>query len=196
MIQIEDKLISEEIFSEEFVCNISKCKGQCCIDGDAGAPLLKEELPILDEIYPKVKPFLSEQGILAIEKNGRYEIDPLDGEFVTPLINGGACAYVIEDEKGNTKCGIEKAYEQGVIGWQKPISCHLYPIRITEYKEFSAVNYHHWEICSDACQLGKELKVPVYQFLKTPLIRKYGTEFYENLCIVAQQWNEEHNSIA
>ena len=153
MIQIDNKLISEDIFSEKFVCNLSKCKGICCVEGDAGAPLDEEETKILDEIYPKIKHYLRPEGIEAIEEQGTYTTD-FEGDLVTPLVNNAECAYVIFDEKGYTKCAIEKAYEDGVIKWQKPISCHLYPIRIKEYSQFSAINYHngiyalmpvHWE---------------------------------------------------
>ena len=190
MIQIDDKLISEDLFSEEFVCNLAKCKGICCVEGDAGAPLDEDETHILDEIYPKIKPYLRPEGIQAIEEQGTYTLD-FEGDLVTPLVNNAECAYVIFDEKGNTKCAIEKAYEDGVIDWQKPISCHLYPIRITEYSNFSAINYHEWDICSDACTLGKELGVKVYQFLKKPLIRKYGEEFYQTLSEAAEEWEKE-----
>lgn len=190
MIQIDDKLISEDLFSEEFVCNLAKCKGICCVEGDAGAPLDEDETKILDEIYPKIKPYLRPEGIQAIEEQGTYTLD-FEGDLVTPLVNNAECAYVIFDEKGYTKCAIEKAYEDGVIEWQKPISCHLYPIRITEYSNFSAINYHEWDICSDACTLGKELGVKVYQFLKKPLIRKYGEEFYQTLSEAAEEWEKE-----
>ena len=190
MIQIDDKLISEDLFSEEFVCNLAKCKGICCVDGDAGAPLDEDETKILDEIYPKIKSYLRPEGIQAIEEQGTYTLD-FEGDLVTPLVNNAECAYVIFDEKGYTKCAIEKAYEDGVIDWQKPISCHLYPIRITEYSNFSAINYHEWDICSDACTLGKELGVKVYQFLKKPLIRKYGEEFYQTLSESAEEWEKE-----
>lgn len=194
MIQIEDKLISEDIFSEEFVCNLSKCKGACCVEGDVGAPLDKEETQILENIFDKVKPYLRPEGVKALEEQGTWTIDPMDGDFVTPMVNDAECAYVIFDEKGVTKCGIEKAYEEGAVDWQKPISCHLYPIRITEYSTFTALNYHEWNICNDACQLGKELKVPVYQFLKTPLIRKYGDAFYTVLSEAAEEWEKEFGS--
>ena len=190
MIQIDDKLISEDLFSEEFVCNLAKCKGICCVEGDAGAPLDEDETHILDEIYPKIKPYLRPEGIQAIEEQGTYTLD-FEGDLVTPLVNNAECAYVIFDEKGYTKCAIEKAYEEGVIDWQKPISCHLYPIRITEYSNFSAINYHEWDICSDACTLGKELGVKVYQFLKKPLIRKDGEEFYQTLSEAAEEWEKE-----
>lgn len=191
MIQIEDKLISEDIFAEEFVCNLSKCKGACCVEGDIGAPLEKGEAEILEDIYEKIKPYLTEEGIEAIEEQGKWEIDPMDGEYVTPMVKGRECAYVTFDENGITKCGIEKAYEDGAVNWQKPISCHLYPIRVKEYSAFTALNYHEWPICSDACELGKELQVPVYKFLKTPLIRKYGEEFYEILSEAAEEWKRE-----
>ena len=190
MIQIDDKLISEDLFSEEFVCNLAKCKGICCVEGDAGAPLDEDETKILDEIYPKIKSYLRPEGIQAIEEQGTYTLD-FEWDLVTPLVNNAECAYVIFDEKGYTKCAIEKAYEDGVIDWQKPISCHLYPIRITEYSNFSAINYHEWDICSDACTLGKELGVKVYQFLKKPLIRKYGEEFYQTLSEAAEEWEKE-----
>ncbi|WP_417430111.1 DUF3109 family protein [Halpernia sp.] len=191
MIQIDDKLISEDLFTEEFVCNLSKCKGACCVEGDVGAPLEKHETEILENIYEKVKPYLRPEGVKALEKQGAWTLDPNDGDFVTPMIEGKECAYVIFDKNGVTKCGIEKAYEDGAIDWQKPISCHLYPIRANQYSTFVALNYHEWEICSDACTLGKELHVPVYKFLKTPLIRKYGEEFYETLCDAAEEWKKE-----
>ncbi len=191
MIQIDDKLISEDIFSEEFVCNLTKCKGACCVEGDVGAPLDKEETQILDRIFKDVKPYLRPEGAKAIEEQGTWTVDPSDGDFVTPMVNGEECAYVIFDENGITKCGIEKAYEDGAVDWQKPISCHLYPIRVNKYSTFTALNYHEWKICSDACELGKELQVPIYKFLKTPLIRKYGEDFYQVLTEAAEEYYRE-----
>ncbi len=194
MIQIDNKLISEDIFEKEFVCNLSKCKGACCVEGDVGAPLEREETKILEDIFEKVKPYLRPEGVKALEEQGTWTVDPLDGDFVTPMVNGEECAYVIFDEKGITKCGIEKAYEDGAVDWQKPISCHLYPIRVNEYSTFTALNYHVWPICSDACALGKELQVPIYKFLKTPLIRKYGEDFYKTLCEAAEEYEREFGS--
>lgn len=190
MFQIGDTLISEDILSEEFVCNLSKCKGICCVNGDAGAPLDENELPILDDIYPKIKPFLREEGRQAIQEQGKYVKD-IDGEWVTPLVDNNECAYVIFDEKGITKCGIEKAYEAGVIDYKKPISCHLYPVRLKEFKKFTAVNYDIWDICSDACSLGKELKVNVAHFLKDALIRKFGQEWYDELMLIDKEYQEQ-----
>ncbi|MCY1534452.1 hypothetical protein D9M68_698250 [compost metagenome] len=180
MIEIDNTLVHGEVISESFVCNLNKCKGICCVEGDAGAPLDPEESIILDEIYPKIKHLLSEKGIQAIEEQGTSVRDR-DGDLTTPCVDGHKeCAYVIF-ENGITKCAIEKAYEQGLVDWKKPISCHLYPIRITRYPEFEVLNYDRWHICHDACTFGRELKVPVYRFLKEPLIRKYGEAWYEAL---------------
>ncbi|MCK8522618.1 DUF3109 family protein [Aquimarina sp. D1M17] len=178
MFQLGKTIISEDIIEKDFVCNLSACKGACCIDGEAGAPLEESEIQKLEEVYPIVKAFLREEGVKAIERQGLY-IKTENGELETPLIDkGAACAYVIFNEKGTAMCAIEEAYNQGQIDWKKPISCHLYPIRIQEYTEFSAVNYHKWEICDDACTLGKELQVPVYKFVKEALIRKFGEDWY------------------
>lgn len=177
MIELGKTIISQDIFEKVFVCNLSACKGACCIEGDGGAPVTQDEIKILEEIYPKVEPYLRPEGIAAIKKQGT-SVQDWDGEMVTPLVNGKECAYVIFDEKGITKCGIEKAYEDGVVDFKKPISCHLYPIRVTHYRDFDALNYHKWNICSPACTLGAELKVPVYRFLKDALIRKYGEDWY------------------
>lgn len=180
MIQIDDTIISTDILKKEFVCNLQKCKGICCVEGDSGAPLDEDELPVLEEIFPKIKSHLRPEGIKAIEEQGTYVKD-YDGEWVTPLVDGNECAYVVFEKNGITKCGIEKAYEAGDIDFQKPISCHLYPIRLTKLKEFTAVNYDRWDICSDACSLGKELNVTVAEFLKKPLIKRFGEEWFEEL---------------
>lgn len=189
MFQIGNTIVSDEVLEREFVCNLTACKGQCCVDGDAGAPLDKDETAILEEIYPKIKPYLRPEGIAAIEQQGTWIVGE-DGDFETPLVNNSECAYVIFD--GDTAlCGIEQAYNEGLVDWKKPISCHLYPIRIKEYTQFSAINYHRWHICDDACALGKELEVPVYKFLKEPLIRKYGESWYAELEQVAIQWQKQ-----
>lgn len=187
MFQIGKTIVSEEIIEKDFLCNLSACKGACCIDGDAGAPLDKEEIKILEDIYPKVKPFLRQKGIAAIETQGAY-ITTDFGDFETPLIDGADCAYVIFDNKGTALCAIEEAYNQGEVTWKKPVSCHLYPIRIKDFTEFSAVNYDRWEICDDACTLGKELGVPVYKFVKEALIRKFGEDWYMELEKVAEAY--------
>lgn len=191
MIKVGEILVSDDIRDKEFVCNLEKCKGACCVEGDFGAPLEESELAILEEIYPKVKPYLSKEGIKAIEEQGKHTVDE-DDELVTPIINGRECAYAIYDKKNVLKCGIEQAYLDGKISWKKPISCHLYPIRVTQKKNFEALNYHKWHICSDACTLGKELQVPVYKFLKDPLIRKYGAPWYNELVDVIENEPKEN----
>lgn len=180
MITVDNAILTDDIADKLFVCHIEKCKGACCEIGDLGAPLEKDELPILDEIYETVKPYLSKEGIAAIEKQGMYVLD-YEAEYSTPMIKGAACAYAIREKNGTWACGIEKAYLDGKITFKKPISCHLYPIRITKYDEFEALNYHRWDICSPACSLGEHLGVPLYRFLKDALIRKYGADWYDRL---------------
>ena len=190
MLQVEDKLVSSDLASEMFACDLSRCKGACCVEGDLGAPLEEEELAILAEIYPKVKPYLREQGIAAIEEQGTHVRDFTDGDS-TPLVRGRECAYAIFDEKGVALCGIEAAYEAGEIEFRKPISCHLYPIRITQTRHFEALNYDRWHICSPACSRGKAEGIKVYEFLREALIRKYGEEFYENLTALIEAQAEQ-----
>jgi len=184
MFQLGKTIVSEEIIEKDFVCNLSACKGACCVAGDAGAPLEESELQILKDIYPEVKPLLRPEGLAAIEKQGVYTSNDF-GEHETPLIDHKDCAYVIFDEKNTALCAIEEAYNSGLISWKKPVSCHLYPIRVRDYSEFSGVNYDKWEICDEACSLGKELQVPVYKFVKQALIRKFGKDWYAELEKVA-----------
>jgi len=180
MIEHGKVILSDDIRDNFFVCNLEKCKGACCVEGDLGAPLAEDELPLMKEIQEDVLPYLSEAGREEIRKQGPYILDE-DGEYSTPTIGGRECAYAVYDEKGILKCGIEQAYNDGRIGFQKPISCHLYPIRISSYDEFDAANYDRWSICSPACTLGTSLHVPLYKFLKDALIRKYGREWYDGL---------------
>lgn len=182
MIQIEDKIVSQEIFDQQFVCDLNACKGACCVEGDSGAPLLKNEAKELEKSYSIIKKYLSADGKEAIKKQGFSVVDS-DNDLTTPLVNNRECAYVFNDS-GIIKCAIEKAYLEDEISFKKPISCHLYPIRITEYNEFDAVNYESNKICSPACKLGGLLKVSVFRFLKEPLIRKYGESFYTELEVV------------
>jgi hypothetical protein len=186
MFQLGKTIVSEDIIESDFACNLSACKGACCIDGDAGAPLENEEVQILEEIYPTIKSYLRPEGIQAIENQGT-SITTTEGELETPLINGAECAYVIFDKHKTALCAIEKAYSQGDVNWEKPLSCHLYPVRVKDYSEFAAVNYHKWQICDKACSLGKELQVPVYKFVKKALIRKFGVNWYSELEKVAEK---------
>jgi hypothetical protein len=183
MIAINNVLVSDQLIKEQFICDLSKCKGACCVDGDAGAPLNKKELKKVDEVFDHVYPYLSSQSIEEINKQGRYVYDKEFG-WVTPTINNAVCVYGIKDAMGIVKCGIEQAYLDGKTNWKKPISCHLFPIIVTKSRDGVSefANYEPREDnCKAACALGKKLKVPVYKFLKEPLIRKFGSEFYNAL---------------
>lgn len=187
MIQIDDKLVSEDLFEKEFVCDLSACKGACCVEGESGAPLELEEIDQLEAEKELILPYLSEQGRESIQQAGVFEVDT-DGEFVTPLNNGKECAFTIFDENGIAKCGIEEAHNQGATSFRKPISCHLYPIRIHQGKFFEGLNYHRWPICAPACECGSKLQVKVFRFLKDALIKKYGEEFYDKLEIANKEY--------
>lgn len=180
MVEIENTLVSDDLFEKRFVCDLSACKGACCVEGDSGAPLEWEEIQILEQILDDVKPYMSEKGIERVNDVGVFTID-IDGEYVTPLVDNAECAFVVFDEKGIAKCAIEKAYRAGKVDFPKPISCHLYPIRLTELKDFTALNYHHWPICDPARVCGAKLDVKVYRFLKEPIVRKFGKEYFEQL---------------
>jgi hypothetical protein len=180
LIAIENTLVSEDLLEKKFVCDLNACKGACCVEGDSGAPLEENEAHILEEIFDDIKPYMRPEGITAVEEQGKYTVD-VDGDLVTPLVKGKECAYVYFDENNTALCAIEKAYKEGKINFQKPVSCHLYPVRITNYKEYDAVNYHAWDICKPACKCGSKLNIPVYKFVKTALIRKYGEDWYKQL---------------
>ncbi|MBL0357574.1 MAG: DUF3109 family protein [Chitinophagaceae bacterium] len=191
MIAIDNKLVSDELIDEQFVCDLSKCKGGCCVDGDAGAPLNIDELDHIIEVQEAVLPYLTDESRAEIERQGKYVYDQEFG-WVTPTIGGNICVYGITDNNGVVKCGIEQAYNDGKVTWKKPLSCHLYPVRIklSKNKQTEYVNYEpRQDLCKAGCSLGKKLKVPVYVFLKESLIRKYGTEFYEALEAAAKYKN-------
>lgn len=191
MIAIDNVLVSDDVVEAKFVCDLNKCKGGCCEDGDAGAPLQKDEKKILDQIFEEVKPYLTKEGLAEIERQGKYVYDVEFG-WVTPTVNSGICAYGIRDENGIIKCAIERAYYDGKVQWKKPISCHLFPIRLVETKHSTYVNYEPREgLCNPACALGKKLKMPVYEFLKESLIRKFGEEFYNVLAQIAVEHYDE-----
>lgn len=180
MIQIDDKIISLDLFEKRFVCDLGACKGACCVEGESGAPLETEETKILEDIYPLVEPYLTPEAIEQIKLQGKWVIDS-DGDNVTPIINGNECAYAYFDDNGTCKCAIEKAFYEGKVSFKKPISCHLYPIRTQRFTEFEAINYHQWQVCAPARTCGKKLGVRVYKFLKEPIIRKYGEAFYQQM---------------
>ncbi len=180
MLSIDDKLVSLDVVEEQFVCDLTACKGACCVYGDYGAPLEESELEILNDIYEQVKPYLTKEGIESVEEEGKYVFNEETEKYATPLRSDGACAYTVF-ENGIALCGIEKAWKDGKIDFQKPISCHLYPIRVTQHRHYEAVNYERWNICKAACKNGNKLKVPVYRFLKDAIVRKYGMDFYNVL---------------
>ncbi len=185
MIAIDNVLISDDVIEAKFVCDLHKCKGGCCEDGDAGAPLEKNELKYIDSNFNAIRPYLTTEGIKEIQAKGKYLFDREFG-WVTPTVGGKICAYGIRDSFGIIKCGIEQAYNDGKINWKKPISCHLYPIKTNQGKAYTNVNYEpRGLLCNPGCSLGKKLKLPVYQFLKEALVRKFGIDFYEALHQIA-----------
>jgi len=186
MIQIDDTIISFDVFKEKFLCNLDACKGECCIEGDAGAPLEEEEVEQLKKVLPVIWEDLSSEAQAVIEKQGVCYKDE-DGDLVTSIVNGKDCVFTCYDEKGCCYCAIEKAYREGKVDFYKPVSCHLYPIRVQKYPEFKAVNYHRWSVCKAAVLLGEKEDVPVYKFLKEPLIRKFGEDWYTELEIAAEE---------
>lgn len=179
MLIVGNVIVSDELIRNCFCCDLAACGGECCIEGDAGAPLEPDEIADLEDNYPIFKKYMSEEGVRCVESNGTFDYD-MEGEFVTPLLSDEACAYVYYED-GIAKCAIEKAFLNHEIDFHKPISCHLYPIRIKKLPDYDALNYHRWFVCESACELGEKNNIPVYKFLKGPLIRKYGEEWYRML---------------
>lgn len=187
MILLENTLVSEDVLEKEFICNLTACKGACCVEGDFGAPISEDEITLIEQNLQGILPYLEPASINEIEKKGFWEKD-IDSDLVTTCLPSGECNFSIRDEQsGALKCGIEKAYFEGKSTIKKPISCHLYPIRVSKVGDYDAINYHKWDICKPACELGKKEGVTVYQFLKDPLIRKYGNEWFEELDAIAKQ---------
>lgn len=192
LIEVKDKVVSTQIFERKFVCDLNACKGACCIEGDAGAPVTMEEVALLEKNLAVIKPYMRPEGIAEVDKNGVYYLFA-DREPVTALVNGAECAFVYFDDKGITKCSVEQAYLAGKTDFKKPISCHLYPIRVKKYADFESLNYETWSICEPACSCGEKLDVPVYKFLKEPLVRAYGEDFFAELEIVDRELREQGN---
>lgn len=193
MIEHRGTLISEDLFEKRFVCDLNACKGACCVEGESGAPLEPEEDALLRELWPKIRPYIPEKGQRAIDAHGVSEVDD-DGDLVTTLVEGrGECAFTVF-ENGIALCGIEKAWKDGVVDFRKPISCHLYPIRIARLKFHEGLNYHRWPICKPACECGAKLDVPVFRFLKDALTRKYGAEWYAELEAIHAAWEAERSA--
>jgi len=185
MIQIDRAIISLDIFQEHFLCDLMACKGACCVEGDAGAPITDKEAQLIEKYYPEFEIYLDEKKKEIIKKQG-YSVVDKDGDLVTPLYQNRECIYTFTDERGITKCAIEKAFLEGKIDFRKPVSCHLYPIRITEYKNYDAVNYQQIDICQPGRTCGTQNQLPLYIFLKAPLVRKYGEKWYRELEVAAK----------
>ncbi len=179
MLNIGNTLISDDIKDICFSCDLKQCKGACCVEGDAGAPLLEEEISILEDVIEEIKPYMRPECIGALNTQGVFDYDA-EGHIGTSLLNNRDCIFVYF-ENDIALCAIEKAYFDKKISFQKPISCHLYPIRITQFYDFDALNYHEWDICKPALENGKQLNEALYKFLKEPLIRQYGREWYADL---------------
>jgi hypothetical protein len=195
MILIQDILISDDLVDEHFLCDLQACKGACCWEGDFGAPLEEIESEIIQDIYLDVKPFLREKSLEHIENNGFQTWYPEIGVNGTALLNDGACVFLIFDERGIAKCAFERAFEQEQVEFRKPVSCHLYPVRLVHNRDtgFLALNYDKWEICSAACVAGKKIKLPLYQFVKDALVRKFGVEFFKEIDAYAKWQTESRN---
>ncbi|MBQ2797329.1 MAG: DUF3109 family protein [Tidjanibacter sp.] len=184
MIEIDGKIIATDLLTEEFCCDLSVCKGECCVEGDSGAPLDIEEVDLLEQEWENYKPYMTPEGVEEVERQGFMVVD-VDGDYTTPLVDGAQCAYAFK-ENGITFCAIERAYREGKTTFLKPISCHLYPIRV---KRFSTgdygLNLHRWNICKCAFECGKKNGVKLYRALREPIVRAFGEDFYEQLCQAA-----------
>ena len=189
MIEIDDKIVSADLLRDCFACDLAACKGICCVEGNAGAPLETDEVDTLEEEYPNYKPYMTPEGIRAVEAQGFMVVDE-DGDYTTPLVDDAECAYACTEE-GITFCAIEKAFREGKTTFRKPISCHLYPIRVGNYGLYKAVNYHRWDVCKAAMLLGQKENLPVYKFLKEPLIRKFGEDWYAELELVVEEMKKQ-----
>lgn len=189
IIEHGNTLISSEIFENEFVCNLDKCKGACCIEGNRGAPIERHEIDKIKTDIEAILPYMESRQKALLDKEGFYEGED-DDDLATTCLPTGECVFVYK-ENGILGCAIEKAYNEGKTDFKKPISCHLYPIRLGKIGDMESINYHRWSICKDACTLGKKLNVPVYQFLEAPLIRKYGKDWYQELNQIYLAWQQE-----
>jgi len=195
MIEHRGNLLSEELFEKRFVCNLDACKGACCEVGDSGAPLEPDEAKLIEKHYAAIEPYMTQRGKKAVKDQGATSVVDIDGELVTPIVQEYAeCVYAKKDGKGIWMCGIEQAFNDGKIAFNKPKSCHLYPIRISKWKYHDALNYHQWDICSPACELGAKLGVPVVRFLKGSLTRVYGADWYDELEVIYEEWLKQQSS--
>lgn len=198
MILIQDTIVSLEILEKEFCCDIDNCKGCCCIEGDAGAPVTPEEEQLLQQLLPELLPHMTKQARQVVEQQGIAYNDP-SGERVLSIVNDKDCIFARTDHNGWCYCLVEKLYSgqqsalsgQPSVGFKKPISCHMYPIRMTKVGEMTGLEYHRWDICHSSRQLGHKLHMPLYKFLREPLIRRFGQDWYDELCLTAEEWQKQ-----
>lgn len=193
LIEVKDKVVSTLLFENKFVCDLNACKGACCVEGDSGAPINFEEIDILEEDLEKIKPYMRQEGIDAVEKTGVFYMDEWENEPVTTLVNKKECAFVYFDDHGIAKCAIEQAHKDGKTAFKKPISCHLYPIRVQKLYDCEALNYNEWNICKPACDCGSKLNVKVYKFLKEPIIRAFGHDFFDELELINSELEKKND---
>lgn len=192
LIEVKDKVVSLALFENKFVCDLNACKGACCVEGDSGAPITLAEIDVLEEDLEAIKPFMRPEGIAAVDETGVFYMDR-EHEPVTTLVNGEECAFVNFDANGTAKCAIEQAHKEGKTKFKKPISCHLYPIRVQKYRDFDALNFNTWHICKPACECGAKLDVKVYRFLKEPIIRAFGEDFYAEMEIINSELEKKNS---
>lgn len=190
MIVLENTLISEDIIDKNFICNIEKCKGACCIEGSSGAPLELDEVSIIETHIDKIKPYMNSEGLGLLSENNFYETDS-DGDLVTTCLPSGECVFVTYNSLGQLQCAIQNAYHKKQLDFEKPISCHLYPIRVSQVGDYKALNYNKWDICSPACELGNQHQMPIYKFLETPLKRMFGAQWYQELSALADEYKNQ-----
>jgi hypothetical protein len=193
MIQIKDTIVALDVIEEDFLCDLAACKGACCIEGDSGAPLEPDEVKILEEALPAVWNDLSDNARKVIRQQGVAYRDS-DGEMVTSIVDGRDCVFTCYDENGICRCALEKAFLEKRINFLKPVSCHLYPVRVQRYRTFTAVNYHRWRVCRAAAALGCKTGLKVYRFLKEPLIRKFGEDWYSELLLTVKEYEKQKNA--
>lgn len=191
MVQIDDVVVSLDVLRESFCCDLGACKGACCIEGDAGAPVELEEVEKLEAVLPLIWKDLSPEAQDVINRQGVVYTDE-EGDLVTSIVNGKDCVFTCYDQSGCCYCAIEKAYRAGLTDFYKPVSCHLYPIRVGDYGPYKAVNYHRWDVCKAAVLMGRKENIPVYRFLREPLIRKFGEAWYRELEDVVQELQRQH----
>ena len=194
MLKIEDTLVSLDVIEKHFTCDLQRCKGICCVHGDSGAPLEKEEAEMLEQMYDWFSEFMQEEGRKTVERQGTSVIDS-DGDRVTPLINGRECAYAFRSTDGIYRCAIETAWQKKKIPFRKPVSCHLFPVRLREYDDYTAVNFEFWRDCRPALELGRKKNVKVYEFLEEALIRRFGKKWYKELKGAAKAYLEQFGTL-